>query len=197
MADGTGPERVPDIHFERRYRREGDPWQLEHPWYERRKRAITLACLGRDRYRRAFEPACGPGLLTASLAERCDALVATDPATTAVDTTRRRLAAAPHVRVDRGAVPDDWPPGRFDLVVLSEVGYYLSPAALEIVIDRARGCLDRDDGELIAVHYRPPSDEHLLDGDGVHARLAAAPGLRRAVRHVEQRFVLEVFHRAR
>lgn len=195
-VDSSGVERVPDDHFERRYQREGDPWQLEHPWYERRKRAVTLASLGRDRYRRAFEPACGPGLLTVGLAERCDALVATDPAASAVAAARRRLAHAPHVTVDRGAVPDDWPPGQFDLIVLSEVGYYLSPATLGIVIDRVRNCLDHGDSELIAVHYRPPAAEHLLDGDGVHDRLAAAPGLRRTVRHVEQRFVLDVFRPA-
>lgn len=196
MGDNTGIERVPDSHFEGRYQREGDPWQLEHPWYERRKRRVTLACLARERYRRAFEPACGPGLLTVSLAERCAALVSTDPAATAVETAARRLAWAPHVAVSRGAVPDDWPPGSFDLIVLSEVGYYLSPAALRIVIARVCESLD-DDGELVAVHYRPPSTEHLLDGDGVHAAIAAATSLRRVVRHVEQRFVLDGFQRER
>lgn len=194
-GDGRHVERIPDVHFERRYQREDDPWQLERPWYERRKRGLTLGCLGRDRYRRAFEPGCGPGLLTASLAERCDALVAIDPAATAVATTRRRVAGASHVTVDRGAVPDDWPLGRFDLIVLSEVGYYLSPRTLRTVIDRIRDALV-DGGELVAVHFRPPSDEHLLDGDRVHDTVAAAVGLRRVVRHVEQRFLLDVFRRA-
>ena len=35
-----------------------DPWRAGS-WYERRKRAVVLASLPRERYRRAFEPGCG------------------------------------------------------------------------------------------------------------------------------------------
>ena len=41
----------------------GDPWRADS-LYERRKRAVVLASLPRERYRRAFEPGCGAGELT-------------------------------------------------------------------------------------------------------------------------------------
>lgn len=183
--------RVPDAHFERRYAAAADPWDLQQRWYERRKRALTLACLARPRYASAFEPACGAGLVTALLAPRCDALLAVDAAAIAAGMARQRLAGHPHVDVRRGAVPDDWPDATFDLIVLSEVGYYLTPPMLERLLALAVDSL-RHGGELMAVHYRPAAAEHVLDGDRVHAAIAATC-LRRRVRHVEDLFVLESY----
>lgn len=173
-----------------------DPWDLGPRWYERRKRAVTLACLARERYRRAFEPGCAVGLLTTLLADRCDALHATDIAPAAVRATRERMAAAgaAHVLVEQMAVPDAWPAGRFDLVVLSEIGYYLRPEALTRLRDRASAALD-DGGELLAVHWRGSSTNHVLTGDEVHDQLRSSPTLVRDLHHDEGHFVLERFVR--
>jgi len=76
------------------------------------------------RYRRAFEPGCATGLITERLATRCDEVLACDSAARAVDLARERLARTPNVTVALGAIPEQWPDGRFDLIVLSEVGYY-------------------------------------------------------------------------
>jgi hypothetical protein len=43
---------VPD--FEAMYRRDEDPWRVETSWYERRKLAVLLASLPRERYRRGW-----------------------------------------------------------------------------------------------------------------------------------------------
>jgi SAM-dependent methyltransferase len=193
VSDATpgAVDRVPDAHFEERYRADQDPWRLEHRWYERRKRALTMAALTRERYRRAFEPACGPGLLTALLAQRCDEVLAVDVAPSAVRVAARRLARHPHVTVGAMAVPDAWPSGHFDLVVLSEVGYYLAPDALVDLRDAAVAGLT-DGGELLAVHYRPDADEHRTNGDDVHDVLRAADGLTRVAWHVDELFRIDV-----
>ncbi|HEX6257655.1 MAG TPA: SAM-dependent methyltransferase [Euzebyales bacterium] len=190
-ATPTGVDRVPDAHFEDRYRAEPDPWRLEHRWYERRKRALTMAALTHERYRRAFEPACGPGLLTELLAERCDELLAVDVAPTAVSTAVSRVADRPHVAVETMAVPDVWPAGRFDLIVLSEVGYYLAPDALVHLRNMVVASL-ADAGELLAVHYRPDAGEHRSNGDVVHDVLCAARGLIRVASHVDELFRIDV-----
>ena len=187
--------RVPDAHFEARYDAQADPWRLEGRWYERRKRALALASLARERYRRAFEPGCALGLLTVPLAQRCDAVVAVDAASAAVAATAQRTGHLGNVEVARLAVPDAWPRGRFDLVVLSEIGYYLEPPTLARLRDRAVTCLDRG-GELLAVHYRPAVPEHILDGDRVHAMLREHSGLRPLLHHVEDNFLIDTFTHA-
>ncbi|WP_460461275.1 PIG-L family deacetylase [Angustibacter peucedani] len=183
---------VPAAFFEEFYADNADdPWGFETRWYERRKRAITLASLPRERFRRAFEPGCSTGLLTVELATRCDEVVAWDVAEPAVEAARRRTASHPHVAVDQRAVPGGWPAGTFDLVLLSEVGYYTAGSDLRELVDRAAGCL-ADDGVLVACHWRHPVAEHPTRGDDVHAALHAHPRLTSLARHVEEDFVLDV-----
>jgi cyclopropane fatty-acyl-phospholipid synthase-like methyltransferase len=83
------------------------------------------------RYRHAFEPGCSIGTFTERLAVRCDAITATDVA--ALDHADRRLRAAgrrEQVNLMRHSLDEPWPKGDFDLVVLSEVGYYLHAETL-------------------------------------------------------------------
>ena len=108
-----------------------DPWSFRSRWYEMRKRAMTLASLPRARYGNAFEPGCANGELSAELAARCDRLLISDGTRRAVDSARGRVSSLPHVEVMQAWVPDDWPQQAFDLVVISELGYFLSPDALE------------------------------------------------------------------
>ena len=115
-----------------------DPWGLAGRWYEARKYAVSTALLPRQRYGRAFEPGCSIGVLTAMLAPRCDALLACDAVPDAVSSARARTAGLPGVRVEQRAVPGQWPPGSFDLIVLSELLYYFEPAWDST--PAARGC---------------------------------------------------------
>jgi len=179
--------------FDDFYRRNGDdPWGFESRWYEQRKRSIALASLPRARYASALELGCSTGVLTELLADRCDAVHAVDIADAPLEIARRRLGDREGVRLDRLALPGEWPAGTFDLVVLSEVGYYWSPADLAVAIDRIRRAMDAG-GHLIACHWRHPVTEYPQSGDDVHAALRAAEGLVRLVLHEEEDFVLEVY----
>ncbi|MGN6612362.1 MAG: PIG-L family deacetylase [Angustibacter sp.] len=171
-----------------------DPWGFTDRWYERRKRALTLAALPRERFRRAFEPGCSIGVLTAELASRCDHLLAVDPVAAAVDRAVERTTGRQNVEVRRGSVPHDWPDDEFDLVVLSEVGYYCDPTDLARLVERTVESLT-DDGVVVACHWRHPVAEYPLDGDAVHEALLAHPGLALLARHVEEDFRLDVLAR--
>ncbi len=186
----AAPGRTPDAYFEGLYRRIGDPWGLASRFYEQRKRAMLLAALTRPRFRRAFEPGCATGLLTAQLAGRCDQVIAWDVAAQAIDRAKAALADCPGVTLERRAVPDDWPSGTFDLIVLSEVGYYCAdPAELA---GRVHASLS-DDGMLAACHWRRDAAMHPQTAERVHAALGA--GLHTVVDHVEADFVLHVWSR--
>lgn len=183
---------LPPAYFERLYDGDSDPWGFESRWYEQRKYAVTVASLPRQTYRRGLEVGCSVGVLTSLLAERCSSLLAVDVADSAVEVARRRLAARPHVTVERRTLPGAWPSGNFDLVVLSEVGYYLAPDDLRALLCAATTALDPD-GAIVAVHWRHEVADYPLRGDEVQAAVAASPGLQRLVRHEEADFLLEVF----
>ena len=175
------------VHLER-----PDPWQVDS-FYERRKRALTLASLPREHYGRALEVGCSVGALAVDLAARCDDLVALDSSATAVDLARRRTADLDHVDVRRARVPHDWPEGRFDLVSVSEVGYFLSPRELAEVVERARAALT-EEGHLVLCHWRHQPVGWPLAGPAVHEAFLAS-GAPVLVEHQEPDFLLHVLGR--
>ena len=191
-TDAAAPESLSAGFFDEFYAGSRDPWGFETRWYEARKRALTLAALPLPRYTATLELGCSIGVLSRDLADRSDTLLATDINEQALAVARDRLAGLPGVRVEQRALPADWPAGTFDLVVLSEIGYYCSPADLAVLLERCRQSL-RPGGTLLACHWRHPVGEYPLGGDDVHAALAALPGLERTVRHLERDFVLEVY----
>lgn len=163
----------PRAHFDALFAADPDPWKFKQRWYEARKRALTLACLPRLRYASGFEPGCANGELSAALAERCDELLISDVSEAAVASARERLADQPHVSAVCAWLPDEWPERSFDLIVLSEVAYYLGDAAIDVLASEASDSL-RPGGDLVACHWRLPIEGCTLDGDAVHERLARA-----------------------
>jgi SAM-dependent methyltransferase len=183
-------------YFDELYQRSDDPWNLREGWYERRKRALTLALLPRPRYRNAFEPGCANGELTAELATRCDALLAADLHDTAVRLARERVADAPHVRVERLIVPSQWPTdqGPFDLIVISEFAYYLDATDLDMLAARIAASLTPD-GTLLACHWRRPFAEALESADTAHNLFDARCGLTRLAHHDDADLLIDVWSR--
>jgi SAM-dependent methyltransferase len=190
----TTPETLGASYFDGMYSAATDPWGFEERWYERRKYAIALAMLPRERYRAAFEPGCSVGVFSRMLAPRCDVLLSCDLAAAAVKAAAARTPDLRQVRVEQRDIPRQWPSGRFDLIVLSEVLYYFGDHDLEQVLKQAAGSLEPD-GTLLAVHWRHPVAEYPRTGDDVHRVLAAQPGLARLVRHDEPDFLAEVYIR--
>jgi SAM-dependent methyltransferase len=180
-------------YFDNLYAQHPDPWGLTHRFYERRKRDLLLASLPRPHFRRAFEPGCAVGLLTAELAQRCDEVVAWDGAQVAVDQTTAHLArhaSAGAVSVARARIPGQWPTGRFDLIVLSEVGYYCADQhQLRSHVEASLAA----DGVLVACHWRHPAADHAVTAEAVHA--SVGQDLYRIVTHHESDFMLDVWTR--
>jgi LmbE family N-acetylglucosaminyl deacetylase/SAM-dependent methyltransferase len=191
--EGAGqPASVGQAYFDDMYARHDDPWGFDSRWYEERKRAVLLASLPRRRYRAIFEAGCSTGALTAHLADRSDRVLAVDLAPVALERARRRLESRANVELRRCTLPDEWPDGAFDLVVLSEVAYYWAGSDLDRGLTAAVASLGPD-GHLVACHWRHPVAEYPHSGDDVHDALAARPDLVRLARHEEEDFVLEVY----
>lgn len=181
-------------YFDDMYASDPDPWGFEHRWYERRKYALTMASLPAERYARAFEPGCSIGVLTALLADRVDELVAWEPHGPTAARAAARVEDEAHVTVDRLSIPTSWPDGRFDLVVLSEVAYYLDDVGLAHLLQRLDGGL-APGGDLVSVHYDGATD-YPQTAAGVHETLARLSGLAPVVHHQDDGFALDVWHRS-
>jgi cyclopropane fatty-acyl-phospholipid synthase-like methyltransferase len=172
-----------------------DPWRLSTRWYEQRKYAITLALLPHRRYRHAFEPGCSIGTLTELLAQRCDRVTAVDVADAAVRAADVRLRDAglrDQVTLARSSLDDAWPSGPFDLLVLSEVAYYLQADALAAALHRECPRL-QPGATVVATHWRHPVADYPLTGDETHAVIAQTPGLTRVGRYRDRDVVIEIF----
>ena len=182
-------------YFDGLYAASEDPYAVRRRWYEMRKRALLLAALPQARYRRAYEPGCGTGELTQALSHRCGHLLASDFSPQAVEIARGTTRALANVQVVQHVLPAQWPrdAGRFDLIVLSEVGYFLSCEEMRRVAECCEASLDAD-GTLVACDWRPDFEQRRLATDDVQAALAAL-GLPRLVFHEEDDFVLQVWAR--
>ncbi|HEX8592899.1 MAG TPA: SAM-dependent methyltransferase [Pseudomonas sp.] len=185
---------VGDHYFEALFQDNDDPWSFKKRWYERRKRAMTLAALPDEHYERIFEPGCANGELSAALATRCTQLICCDTCLPAVELARARLAGLSHTRVIHGRLPEQWPEGKFDLIVFSELGYYLNEQDLQRWIDCALQSLTPN-GQLLACHWRPRIDGCPLDAEQVHELLQQRLGMHRVFGHQEADYLLDLWSR--
>jgi LmbE family N-acetylglucosaminyl deacetylase/SAM-dependent methyltransferase len=169
-----------------------DPWGYEDSWYEQRKRALTLAALPEPKYDAGLEVGCSIGTLSAGLAQRCGRFLAVDASSTAQLQAARRLAPFAGAEARHLTLPRQWPDGSFDLIVVSEVGYYLTPPEVGELFGRIAAAL-APGGTLLLCHWRHPISGWELDGDSVHALARDLLRWPTAGLYRERDFVLETF----
>lgn len=166
---------LPPGYFDGIYAGNPDPWGFTTSAYETAKYDATLAALSERTYADALEIGCSIGVLTRRLAERCTRLLALDVAETALTAARARCAEAPNVSFRRAVVPTDWPPGRFDLIVLSEVLYFFTQADLTHLAGHMVRAV-KPGAEVILVHWTGETDYPLSGDDAVEALIAGTAG---------------------
>ncbi len=157
--------------FERLYQDSPDPWGYRTSDYEQAKYAATLKALPSSAHGLALEVGCSIGVFTGLLAARCEHVVAIDFSLSAIELARRNLAGVDNVDLLRASFPEDTPPGSWDLVVCSEILYYLQPAQLEDAIGWIRMQLSYG-ASVLVVSWRGIGAVEPLTGDQVHDRLA-------------------------
>ncbi|MET4539572.1 LmbE family N-acetylglucosaminyl deacetylase [Arthrobacter bambusae] len=177
--------------FDEVHSRQEDPWSYTTSWYERRKRALTLAALPEESYESGLELGCSIGTLSEELAQRCRRFLGVDASSAALAQAAERLANYPSAEVKHLTMPHEWPDGRFDLVVLSETGYYLSPEELSELLTRIQASTTPG-GTLLLCHWRHPISGWELDAASVHSMARAHLGWPTHGLYQEKDFMLEV-----
>jgi hypothetical protein len=137
-------------------------------------------------------------ILTEALAARCSDVTATDVAQAALCETDARLSAAgrrQHVTLQRTSIDCAWPADDFDLVVLSEVAYYLSKNTLRRVMDSEVSKL-MPGTTVVAAHWRHPVGAYPVDGDRTNDIIGSTPTLHQTAHYRDGDVVIDVFENA-
>jgi SAM-dependent methyltransferase len=189
-------KRIDASGFEAKFRDEIDPWNYASSRFEAKKRDVLLKACGERMHGRGLELGCAIGETSRFLSRSALRLLAVDASPTALAEARRRNAANRRVEFRRCLLPDELPNGRFDLVVVSEVIYYLTPRQLDVLMRRIRR-ITAPGGRVVVLHHVRPFDDasqppalaqrracaHLgrsmrLASLGVHARFRCAAFLK-------------------
>lgn len=183
---------LPPQYFESLYQNDPDPWKFASSDYEAQKYETTIAALPNSRYSSAFEIGGSIGVLTEKLAHYCDSLLSIDVSEQAQAQAIDRCQLLPHVRFQIMQFPDRYPDETFDLIVLSEVGYYWNAEDLKIARSRI---LDRlnPNGQLLLVHWLPVSPGYPLTGDEVHESFLEMTQLHHILGRRELNYRLDLF----
>jgi SAM-dependent methyltransferase len=162
---------APD-YFEDLYASNPDPWCFATSAYEAEKYAATLAALPLGRFADGLEVGCSIGVLTAMLAQRCDRLRALDVSDIALAQAR---LACPQVQFEKRQIPHEWPEGKFDLIVFSEVLYYLDFPAIQSTASKVMASL-KPAACVLLVHYLGETD-YPSTGDEAVSIFSSTTGL--------------------
>lgn len=155
--------------FEAKYRGNphGDPWSFATSEYELERYGIVMNALAGRRYRYAYEPGCSVGVLTEQLASVCDQIDACDFSATAVEIARKRCQMLPGANIRCAALLSNAPWAKFDLIVLSEIGYYFTATEWRALVESIVNTV-RPGTVLLASHWLGASADHMQRGDEVH-----------------------------
>ena len=154
----SGRTRTSRIDFEAFFARAEDPWGYTND-FERMKYEQTLALLDGLHIGRALELACAEGHFTKMLSPRVAELLATDISEIALQRAAKSCADCSNVSYHRLDLVEDAITGPFDLIVCSEVLYYLEDLAiLREVARKIAGALS-DGGNLLMAHANLVVDE--------------------------------------
>jgi predicted TPR repeat methyltransferase len=142
------------------YAANADPWASASPRYryQARKYEVLASLLPSRRFHHALDLGCGTGMLARHLAEHADAVVGVDIAPSAVATARSTYADHPTMRFeshDLLDLPTSFD-ASFDLVVVADVLYYLSPlddGLLKSIATRIAALLMPGGICMLANHY--------------------------------------------
>ncbi|OAQ41765.1 methyltransferase [Pedobacter psychrophilus] len=154
-------------YFAKVYAANDDPWNFETSVYEAEKYASTIASLPKENYGEILEIGCSIGVLTKLLAKKCNHLLATDVSEKALEIAKKRCNDLENIQFKNISFPDQLPEEKYDLIVVSEVAYYLSSADWALAIDKMYNML-MEKGQIALIHWLPEVHDYPQTGDEVH-----------------------------
>jgi 2-polyprenyl-3-methyl-5-hydroxy-6-metoxy-1,4-benzoquinol methylase len=136
-----------------------DPFGCRNSPLEQSKYREMLSILPATPVDSLLEVGCGEGIFTRMLLPHAGRLLSIDSSARALQRARRHLANFTQVQFQQLNIEEEDPKGQFDLIVVSEILYYLGPK--EQISKVAQRMLDwlKPDGQLLLCHMRSQTDE--------------------------------------
>ena len=159
-------------HLHQLYAHTDDPWGFDDSLYEQGKFIATRNALTKDRYRAALEIGCGNGALARHLAPQCARYTGIDAVDRAVVAARTKVPGGAFLV---GCYPCPLPPDDFDLVILSEFLYFLTPGEIAHLGRDIADCATR--AEIICITYLGDTEQTLQGADALDLFRAGMRGL--------------------
>ena len=145
-------------YFDNIFHANVDPWLYTHP-YEQTKYELTLSLLPALKINNALELACAEGHFTQQLAPFVNDLLAADISEIALSRAADRCRHLNNIAFRQLDLLNDPLPGKFDLIVCSEVLYYAgSLQNLSAIAEKFAAALTAD-GYLVMAHANQTIDE--------------------------------------
>lgn len=154
-------------YFKKIYAANDDPWNFKTSEYEAAKYAATINALPNNNYSNALEIGCSIGVLTELLAKKCGKLLSVDVSEKALEQARERCKNLENVSFRQLNFVEEVPAAQFDLIVISEVAYYLSVSDWKTAMKNLYEIL-LPKGNVILVHWLPEVHDYPQTGDEVH-----------------------------
>lgn len=178
------------------YAANDDPWDFATSEYEAKKYAATIESLPRKKYKNVFEIGCSIGALTEKLTAKCEKILAVDVSEKALAQAIERCAKLSNITFRKMSVPREFPAEKFDLILISEVGYYLAPEDWQTAMNKAFAHLT-ENGQIALVHWLPTVHDYPQTGDEVHDSFAefAAGKMQNLHRSREENYRIDVWEK--
>jgi SAM-dependent methyltransferase len=173
-ADQHDADADPALRFDGLFAHDPDPWDYATSPYEHAKYAATLGALPPGELGRVLEVGCANGAFTSLLAPRCESLLAIDLSSRALGHAAARSLPG-NVELRQAAIPEEVPEGTWDVIVCSEVLYYLKPDASVRTLLWLTSQLEAG-AVVLVVSWRGHGAKEPMRGDDVHDLLTSQLG---------------------
>lgn len=183
--------------FEALFRADTDPWNYASSPFEAFKRRELLRACGTRLYGRGLELACANGETSRHLIRRCLSLLAVDVSPTVIAAARTRVQT-PGLTFATTRLPEETPRGPFDLIVASEILYYLPGSDMAVLLDQLVSIL-APGGRIVLLHHIVAFDDAAQPPALAQARARAELGrhLHPVWSRCHRRFQVAAFEKAR
>lgn len=172
--------------FDAKFASNTDPWATFTDADEALKRNAILRAIGPGPWGRVLELAAGNGSNSAAIAPRALRLDATEATATGTALVARAVRArGPRARARQLTVPGRLPRSRYDIVVIAELLYYLSPMAMARTASDVAAVL-RPGGMLVLAHHRVDFPDFAQHASSIQHRFLTVSGCAWSLRAVRR-----------